>query len=498
MRALILALLLLAVPAVGQEAEKPYQPPEVKFELPQEIVMPPPATRPQELGSEPLTADEAVRLALRYQGTVAVARTQIEAAEGRTQQAGSATMPRLNLTAGYQDTLLSSASTGLSGLSATTGGAVNTTGNNSTFSLSGYSANVSLNQLLFDFGHARATVRQSLALEEAARAGFTKAQADLVFQVKEAFYLAIQQQRLVAVNESNVKNRQAQLSQAQSRFAAGLGLPADVVRAQTAVSTAIFNLSQAQTNAGLARLNLNNLMGIDPRTPLTLKDDPEQGPPSDKPEELFTQALQRRPELAQARSQLIAARYGLDAANTTSTPQLTAALVYGLRGDPFFNTLGIQLGLNFSIYDGGLQAGKVREAEANRESAQATLDVQAQTVLTEVGRSYLNLKTAEERVRSAEQAEASAAESLRLSTGRYQVGLGIFLDVLDAQNSLLTAQTDRVNAYLQADVARAALNRAIGTTPPEVMPVVRTDDQPSPVSPLPAPEGSGPALPVQQ
>ncbi len=492
MRKLVLLGLLLASVAAAQEPEKPYVPPKVDFVLPTELVMPAPATKPEELGAAPLTADEAVRIALRYQGTVAQARTQIDAAAGRTQATGAATMPRLSLTAGYQDTLYSSISSSLAGATGASGAL---TGNNTAFQLSGYSANVTLSQLLFDFGHTRDLVRQSRALEEAAAYGFTRAQTDLTFSVKEAFYLAIQQEKLVEVNENNVKNRQAQLAQAESRFNAGLGLPADVVRAQTAVSTAIFNLSQAQTNSGLARLNLNNLMGIDPRTPLQLKDDPEQGPATDKPEELFDLALLHRPELAQARAQLQAARYGLDAANTTSAPRLTAALVYGLRGDPFFNSLGIQVGFNFDIYDGGLQAGRVREAEANRESAQAGLDVAAQTVLTEVGRAYLNLKTAAERIRSAEQAEASAAETLRLATGRYQVGLGIFLDVLDAQAALLTAQTDRVNAYLQSDVARAALNRAIGVTPAEVQPVVRKDDQPSPVSPLPAPEGSGPPLP---
>lgn len=498
MRRLFLGLLLLTAPVVAQEAaETPYVPPRVEFVLPVDVLMPAPATRPEELGAAPLTADEAVRIALRYQGNVAVARTQIDAAAGRTQQAGAATMPRLNLNANYQNTFWTDPALtsgaflqGVGGGAA--GGGLGFTG--AGFQLSGYSANLGLNQLLFDFGYTRSLVRQSLALEEAAEAGFTKAQNDLVFSVKEAFYLAIQQERLVGVNESNVKNRQAQLAQAQSRFEAGLGLPADVVRAQTAVSTALFDLSQAQTNSGLARLNLNNLMGIDPRTPLQLKEDAEQGPPSDKPEELFNEALLHRPELAQARAQLMAARYGLDAAHVTSAPKLTAGLVYGLRGDPFFQSLTLQVGLSFDIYDGGLQAGRVKEAEANRESAQATLDVQAQTVLTEVGRAYLNLRTARERVRSAEQAEASANETLRLATGRYQVGLGIFLDVLDAQAALLRAQTDRVNAYLQSDVARAALNRAIGVPSPDVQPVRRTDEQPSPVSPLPAPEGSGPPL----
>lgn len=467
MRRLLLALLLLA-PARAE----PYQPPPLEIVLPTEVELPPPAARPDELGSEPLTVEEAVNIALRYQSTVAVARTQVQVAEGRTQQTGAQTNPRLNLTSTYRDFFYVDPSLG-GGLGGPGG-----------FILGGNQTNATLRQLLFDFGYTRNLVRQNLALEEAARAGYTRSQCDLMFQVKEAFYVAVQNQRLVEVNLSNVKNRQAQLEQANSRFEAGLGLPADVLRAQTAVTSAVFDLSQAQTNAGLARLNLNNLMGIDPRTPLSLKDNPEQGPTTEKVEELFEQALRNRPELTQAVANLEAGRYGVDAANVSSAPQLNASLVYGLNSEPFFNSLSVQLGLNFDLYDGGLQGGRVREAEANREAAQAQLDGVAQTVLTEVGRAYLNLKTAEQRVQTARQAEASASETLRLSTGRYEGGLGIFLDVLEAQAALLAAQTDRVNAQTQVDVARAALNRAIGQPPPAVAPVVRTDEQPSPVSPV--------------
>lgn len=470
MRRLLLALLLLA-PA----AAEPYQPPPLEIVLPTEVELPAPASKPDELGSEPLTVEEAVNIALRYQSTVAVARTQVQVAEGRTQQTGAQTNPKLNLTSTYRDFFY---------VDPSLGGGVGGLGGPGGFILGGNQTNATLRQLLFDFGYTRNLVRQNLALEEAARAGYTRSQCDLMFQVKEAFYVAVQNQRLVEVNLSNVKNRQAQLEQANSRFEAGLGLPADVLRAQTAVSAAAFDLSQAQTNAGLARLNLNNLMGIDPRTPLSLKDNPEQAPATEKVEELFELALRNRPEVAQAVASLQAGRYGVDAANVSSAPQLNASLVYGLNSEPFFNSLSVQLGLNFDIYDGGLQGGRVREAEANREAAQAQLDGVAQTVLTEVGRAYLILKTAEQRVQTAQQTEASAAETLRLSTGRYEGGLGIFLDVLEAQAALLTAQTDRVNAQTQVDVARAALNRAIGQPPPGVAPVVRTDEQPSPVSPL--------------
>ena len=58
---------------------------------------------------------------------------------------------------------------------------------------------------------------------------------------------------------------------------------------------------------------------------------------------------------------------------------------------------------------------------------------------------------------------SNAEEALRLATGRYNSGLGTFLDVLDAQAALLTARTQRVNAEMAVAQARAALARAVGT-----------------------------------
>src|SRR5262249_9033574 len=116
--------------------------------------------------------------------------------------------------------------------------------------------------------HTRDLVRQFAAEERAANEGLTRVQADQVLQVKQAFYTYAQNERLVTVNETNVRNQQDHLALAQARLNTGLGLPVDVVRAQTAVAEAILNLNVARNNASVSRVNLALLMGVDPRTPI--------------------------------------------------------------------------------------------------------------------------------------------------------------------------------------------------------------------------------------
>ena len=55
---------------------------------------------------------------------------------------------------------------------------------------------------------------------------------------------------------------------------------------------------------------------------------------------------------------------------------------------------------------------------------------------------------------------------MRLAQGRYAAGLGTFLDVLDAQAALITAETNRVNAESTVNQANAALAHAIGAPLP--------------------------------
>jgi outer membrane protein len=181
-------------------------------------------------------------------------------------------------------------------------------------------------------------------------------------------------------------------------------------------------------------------------------------------ERLFTMALERRPELAAGLAAIRAGEFGVDAAHTTSAPSLGAGLAYNRRGlSSFeFDTLFLTLSIAFEAYDGGLTAGRVKEAEAQLIAAKAQLDGTRRRVLSDVATAYLDLKTAEQRLEAAEAAEINARETVRLSEGRYKAGLGIFLDVLDAQAQLLLAETNRVNAVAARAVARAALARAVG------------------------------------
>jgi len=439
MRKILLILGLLCSPLWAE----PYVPQTQQAEVPKPTELPSiqiPESVPTEMGLK-----EAVETAFRYQSSLRVSESQVRAAQGRVRQQASGLNPRLSIQSTYNEQLINSLSGGLGGV----------------FSANGWTHNATLSQLVTDFGHTRDLTAAQENQQKANQSAYEQAQSDVALQAKQAYFNLLSAQRLIKVQEDNIVNRREHVSEARARFTAGLGLPSDVTRAETALSTALFQLSQAQTNAGNNRLQFNLALGLDPRMKITLRPEEEPLLGFKTTEELFEMALAQRPELQQYKAQVASAQSTLDAAHTTSAPSISVNGAYQNRQNPSFQTLGINLAIAFQPIDGGLQDGKITESQANLDRAKAELEGAQQRVLSQVGQAYLNLKNAEQQVATTKAEEANAAETLRLTNGRYKVGLGIFLDVIDAQSALLLAQTNRVNAVAQVYLSRAALTRAV-------------------------------------
>lgn len=472
-----LHLFVGAVYVFGQEKYIPQirevpVPPPVKLPAPPEVL--PEATQ------KPLTAIEAVRIALAHQASITAARAGIDKAQGNTMQVRAGGQPTLSVGTTYTGVTASSgggssSSSGTSstassgGLSALQNVPVTPSSASTGGSTPGYQMNATVRQLIFDFNHTRNSVRQALAEEKASTANLTRVQSDTVFNVKNAFFTYVQKYRLVKVNEQNVSTQQKHLELAQERWKAGVGLPSDVMRAETAVQNAIFNLTQARSEEQTARINLDIQMGIDPRTPIEVSADPEPLPSSEPVERLFDIAIVQRPEMQQALATVGAYLYGLEAAYSNNAPTLTGQTGWFSRGavlPPGTSYFNAGLILQWYLYDGGNTAGMVKEAQGALKDSRAQLELIKQSVLQEVAASVVNLQTAEQRIATAEAEVANAEETSRLIDGRYKAGLGTFLDVLDAQHALVTARTNRVNAQSALDLARAALAHAIGNPLP--------------------------------
>ncbi len=449
--ALHLCGLLVWSVAVAQPTP-PVMPKLEAVQLPPAVELPGPTAPSADAPTAPITAAEAAALALHHQPAVAAATAGVSAAQGRTLVARAGLKMQLAVTAGLNASEVHGSSSGAP---------------------SNVTATATLRQLVYDYNHTRDLVHQAQAQESIAQAVLTTVQADLVLAVKHAFYTYLQDVRLVGVAEINVRNQQQHLALAQARLQSGLGLPYDVVRAQTAVSSAIYGLTVARNTASQSRVALAELIGLDPRTPLVPAESAETPPLSRTVQDLVDEATVSRPEMAQVNASLLSARCAAAAARTVNSPVVTGSLGMSRKGDNFppeIQLVTVGVGVSWSAIDGGVTKGRIQEAEANVQIAAAEVESVRLQVVAQVSEAYLDLRTAEQRNVTAQAEVANATEALRLAEGRYRSGLGVFIDVLDAQAALDEANTALVNTRSEVEQARAALEHAIGRNLPDKAP----------------------------
>ena len=404
--------------------------------------------------SKPISAAEAAAIALKYQQSLTISFANALTAAGRAEEARSNLNPSLSVSAGYSRSQTFNTPSG--------GGGSSSGGSSGGL---GFTAGASVQQLIFDFNHTRALVKQAALQQSAAETDYTRAQADLVLQVKQAYYNLVADTHLVTVSEANLTSRTGQLDLARARLNAGVGQPADLVSAEANEGDAQQALVQARAAKLSSQIALAQLMGIDPRTPIDLADSREPVAAEDDMNGLVSLGLKQRPEIREARQNLDASGYGLSAARSLNAPALTLNLDATGRGrtNPVDGSSGVaSLALTWKLLDGGFQSGAIKIAKAGVQSSNASLILAGQQVVSDVTQAHLALKSAEQRKVITAAQVVNATEGVRIAQGRYQAGLGLFVDVTTAQALLVTAETNDVNADASLDQARASLAHAIG------------------------------------
>lgn len=418
----------------------------------------------------PLHLDEAVRIALAHQPEVATAQANLRSAQGVLRAERSSLRPQVSVSLSQQAlrpfNITGSGGQQVGGIGGggAIGGGTFGSGNTNSLGLTG-STTVQGSQLLYDFGRTSASVAAARSDVAAAESGLAEARAQVVLNVKTAFYALLQNRRLRLVAEQELAEQRAHLEEARSRFKAGVVASGDVARALAEVAAAQTSLADAQRNEEDARLALNARMGIDPAAAVTPAEE-EDATPDLQPDELVRQALSSRAEVRRAQATVVAAEHRLRAEKKGNLPSLSG--VAGItatnstyssstQGQPF-----IGLTVTATPLDGGLTRGRTEQAQANIESARASLRSVELDVSRQVLGAYLDLQSAQQQVASSAVEVASAEESVRVAVGRYRAGLGTLLDVTDAQSTLNDARVRQVNARAQVAAAMANLLYQLG------------------------------------
>jgi outer membrane protein TolC len=126
------------------------------------------------------------------------------------------------------------------------------------------------------------------------------------------------------------------------------------------------------------------------------------------------------------------------------------------------------LALTWRLFSGGLNRGKVLQAQSQVDKAKINLKALDNNVDLEVREAYFNYTAAQAQVDAAREATISARENFRVNQIRFNAGVGTSLELSDALLSTTQAEDRYISAQTELRVALVTLQRAAGLIPPQI------------------------------
>jgi len=282
----------------------------------------------------------------------------------------------------------------------------------------------------------------------------------------------------VAASETRDRLFQLALREAQEftdltekREAAREVAHADVVKAELQQQQRQRDMSDAALAAERARLELAVLLFPDPRTPYTTETSAtaQRLPTRDEVDRL---ASTNNPELRSALADLKASDAEVASAKAAYLPDLAMNFTYGIDAPQFakngpdgVRNLGYSVSgtLDIPVWDWFSTQKRVKQSEIRRDVARVTLTAAQRRLIASLDESYAEASAAREQLDLLDQSVRTAAESLRLTKLRYSAGESTALEVVDAENSYLSAGTAQADGVVRYQSALAALQILTGS-----------------------------------
>ena len=413
-----------------------------------------------------VTVEQAVQEALRANPTVQAAEQGATAAAASVREARSAWFPEVTGQASYRR---------LSGNVDYTVELPGETGEQPvTFApaiLNRYSTRASVTQPLFTGFRIPNQHDAAQARTRAARAEVVATTQTVAFETRAAYWELYRAQAQAQATAKSVELIERRLTDIRNQRAAGRATEADVLRVKARRDRVRAERLQARNAVKSARRTLNDQMGRPLGAPVVLADTVTVEPRDRPPEALVERATQQRPDLRALRQTVQTRAAEVDVAQSDWFPQvsLTGSYLYARPNEQLFPPedrfqgtwqAGVQLSWDLSL--GFRTDASTDRARAQWQQARYELQDRRQSVRAEVKKRVEAVAEARQAVTAATTSLESARAAYRAVQSRFEEGMVVVSDLLDAERALREARSQLVAAQADYALARAALARAVG------------------------------------
>ncbi|MCY0097076.1 TolC family outer membrane protein [Hoeflea ulvae] len=314
---------------------------------------------------------------------------------------------------------------------------VTTSTNASGFTTNSASIGVSINQTLFDGFQTRNNVRAAEALVYQGRQNVRGTEIDILLATVQAYANLVRDRQIVVYRQQNIAFLQEQFSAARARFDVGESTRTDVSLAEAELAGARASLVAAVAQAKASAAVYAQIVGS---TPGDLK-------PVPSPRNLLPRTLDGA--VAQGVTDhpvVLAAQFGIDAAGYAVKVQegtfLPSVRVRGsvAAADEGIGTAQIEARVTVPIYQGGAASANVRQAKEQLGQRRILVDSARRSIEQSVVTSWSQMEAATATIEANNAQLSASRQALDGVVEERRVGQRTTLDVLNAQQTLLTAK----------------------------------------------------------
>lgn len=321
------------------------------------------------------------------------------------------------------------------------------------------------------FGRLRRRLEAASADQDAIREQYSQALVTLTADLARSYieYRSLQNQ--LRITRANLTAQQTTQELTEKLFVAGVGTRYDAVRAraQTEITRAQIPHLEGSLTAALRQLEV--LTGRQPGALAINLNEPNAVPMAAGRAILVSPAatIRHRPDLRIAERRLAAATAMQGAAIAELFPRLSLSAFLGLRNtelDALFKSAAFSYNTAAGLLQPLLNFGRIRAgidlANARQQEAYLTFEKAVLEALQETETALTRYLKEEIRRQALARSVTDLRESVRLSQLRFQVGAVSFLDVLDAQRTLYSAEIELARSEAKTSTDLIAVYKALG------------------------------------
>ena len=374
------------------------------------------------------------------------------------------------------------------------------------------SVDVRLREMIWNFGKTNANIRMEKFYKIAAEHDFNQEVIDTIYNVKVNYYSVLAAQAIVEIDKANVQINERNYQRTKAYFEEGIRSKIDLVNAEVYLSDSKITLVQAEKNYKNAIIALSNAMYVTNAPKFSIKKtdtfhfDHNYLPVnlikitnykdiSNLPKEVFNATLTKEEKKSELLKDYVFKnkfplsfeesvkyayehRYDLKSLEATKNamkqallytkreyyPELSGSVGYGYMNTNYDANNSFDIAVEITSSLNPIQTKhRIDNAKIQVKMAQNNIDQLKQDMYFDIQQTYVDMIALEEQIPLNAVKVRQTLENLELADGRYEVGLGDYIEVQDAKVNYNIAQNTYVKNIFNYNVSRANMEREISS-----------------------------------